>query len=366
MTLGVNAAIVGERPTGLGIYGLQLMDALAALGERLVVFTSAPNAVTAPGARVVPVTPRVRPERGTCGHLARLVWTQTALRAHVRRARLHAMLNLMPEGLLATPVPQVTVIHDVLPLHYPAEYPRQQYYFRHYVPAVLRASRRIIVSSESTRRDLARFYPRVPGDRMRVVPPGIDGRRFSPGAPATSAKPPYALFLGNVLPHKNLPRLVAAFAQATKGTDAVLVIRGSGRPGNVEAVRAHIKACGVEARTDWTPYADAAALADLYRGARMLLLPSLYEGFGMTALEAMACGTPVITSNTSSMPEVVGDAALLVDPARTDDITEAMSRLFHDDALVADLRARGLSRAKLFSWETTGRAVQTAAREAAA
>jgi glycosyltransferase involved in cell wall biosynthesis len=366
VTLGVNAAIVGERPTGLGIYGLQLMDALAALGEQLVVFTSAPDAVTARGARTVRVTPRVRPERGTRGHLARLVWTQTALRAHVRRARPDVLLNLMPEGLLATPVPQVTVIHDVLPLHYPAEYPRQQYYFRHYVPAVLRASRRIIVSSESTRRDLRRFYPRVPDDRMRVVPPGIDVQRFTPGMPARPPRRPYALFLGNVLPHKNLPRLVEAFAEATRDSDAMLVIRGSGRRGNVQQVRARIEQCGMGARVDWTPYAEGAALPDLYRGARMLMLPSLYEGFGMTALEAMACGTPVITSRTSSMPEVVGDAALLVDPERTGDIAAAMARLFRDDALAADLRARGLSRAKLFSWETTGRAVQTAAREAAA
>jgi hypothetical protein len=177
VTLAVNAAIVGERPTGLGGYGLQLMDALAALGERLTVFTSCPEAVTARSAQVVRVSACLRPERGALGHVARLVWTQTALRAHVRRSRPCALLNLMPEGLLASSVPQVTVIHDVLPLHYPAEYPRQQYYFSRYVPAVLAASRRIIVSSESTRRDIVRFYPRVPDDRLRVVAPGVDPRR---------------------------------------------------------------------------------------------------------------------------------------------------------------------------------------------
>jgi glycosyltransferase involved in cell wall biosynthesis len=141
-------------------------------------------------------------------------------------------------------------------------------------------------------------------------------------------------------------------------------MRGSGRRVHSDALRALIQALGVGPRTDWQPYADAAALPALYRGARMLLLPSLSEGFGMTALEAMACGTPVITSATSSMPEVVGDAALLVDPADTAALTAAMTRLFTDDALAEDLRARGLSRAKLFSWETTGRAVQAAVREA--
>ena len=362
--LAVNAAIVGERPTGLGVYGLQLIRALDDLGERMTVVTSCPEAVDAPHARVVRITPRVRPERGAAGHLARLVWTQTALRRHVRRARADALLNLMVEGLLASAVPQVTVIHDVLPLHYPAEYPRQQYYFRHYVPRVLAASRRVIVSSESTRHDIERLYPRVPVDRLRVIPPGYDARRFVPAPPSKPAEPPYALYLGNVMPHKNLVRTVEAFAAVRARTGARLVIRGWGRAHNVEALRAAIARLGVEPQVDWTPYADGDALPDLYRGARLLLLPSLYEGFGMTALEAMACGTPVLTSRTSSMPEVVGDAALLVDPLDTGQIADAMARAFDDDALVEDLRARGLARAKLFSWETTGRAVQQAIREA--
>jgi len=361
--LAVNAAIVGERPTGLGVYGLHLIEALDALGERLTVVTSCPEAVTARHARLVRVSARIRPERGAAGHLARLVWTQTALRAHVRRLRPAALLNLMPEGLLATPVPQVTVIHDVLPLHYPAEYPRQQYYFRHYVPAVLAASRRIIVSSESTRRDILRFYPRVPADRLRVVAPGYDGRRYAPGPPAASS-PPYALFVGNVMPHKNLARLVEAFAAVSARGGVRLVIRGWGRRHNVDDLRARIERLGLRERVDWAPYADGATLPELYRGARMLLLPSLSEGFGMTALEAMACGTPVITAAISSMPEVVGDAAVLVDPLDPGAIAGAMARLFSDDALAEDLRARGLSRAKLFSWELTGRAVQTAVREA--
>jgi glycosyltransferase involved in cell wall biosynthesis len=365
MTLAVNAAIVGARPTGLGIYGLSLIDALAELGEPLTVFTSCPEAVTARRARVVPVSARIRPERGVLGHMARLVWTQTALRAHVRRTRPYALLNLMPEGPLAPPVPQVTVIHDVLPLHYPAEYPRQQYYFAHYVPAVLAASRRIVVSSESTRRDITRFYPRVPDDRLRVVAPGVDLRRYAPGPPSDE-KPPYALYLGNVMPHKNLVRLVKAFAAVRADADVRLVIRGGGHRHHVETLAALIERLSIGDAVDWTPYADGAALPALYRGARMVLLPSLYEGFGMTALEAMACGTPVITSSTSSMPEVVGDAALLVDPADTRAIAGAMHRLFSDDTLAEELRARGLSRAKLFAWDTTARAVQTAVREAAA
>jgi glycosyltransferase involved in cell wall biosynthesis len=362
----VNAAIVGRRPTGLGVYAVQVIRALARLGSRLVVFTSRPDLVADAGVETRPVPAGLAPEHGALAHARRLVWIQTAFRARVRREGAGTVLNLMPEGLLAPALPQITVVHDLLPLRYPSEYPRQQYYFRHYVPLVLRHSRAVVAISESTRHDVLRFYPATPAARVHVALSGYDPALFRPEpGPSPRATPPYALYLGNVLPHKNLDRMVDAFAAAARGTDARLVMRGAGRARHVEALRARIERLGLRARTDWQPYSEAAVLPELYRRARVLLLPSLYEGFGLTALEAMACGTPVITSLTSSMPEVVGDAALLVDPLDTAAIAEAMRRLFSDDALAEDLRVRGLSRAKLFSWETTGRAVQTAVREAA-
>ena len=356
--IAVNAAIVGERPTGLGLYALSLIHELDGLGERLVVYTSRPEAVCAPGARVERVPAAVRPERGTRGHLARLMWTQSGLRLRVARLRPRLLLNLMPEGLLRPAVPQVTVIHDVLPLRSPDEYPRQQYYFRHYVPAVLRQSRAVIVSSESTRRDLVDFYG-LPPETLHVALLGHDTSRFVPSPPATSNGEPYALFVGNVLPHKNLLRLVDAFARAVGDRPGRLVIRGWGRAPHVLALRQRIDGAGIAGRVDWRPYADDDELLDLYRGARALLLPSLHEGFGLTALEAMACGTPVIASDRSSLPEVVGDAAVFVDPEDSTSIAAAIHRLFTDDTLAKAHAARGLERARLFSWEQTARAVQS-------
>jgi glycosyltransferase involved in cell wall biosynthesis len=360
-SIAVNAAIVGERPTGLGIYALSLIRALDDLGERLAVFTSRPDLVSLAHGTARPAPASVRPERGALGHLLRLLWIQTGFRRRLRAVDPGLLLNLMPEGILAPSVPQVTVVHDLLPLIYPEEYPRQQYYFRYYVPAVLRFSHAVLVISESTRRDLLRFY-RLPPDRVHVVLSGYDAARFSPEGPAAARAEPYALFLGNVMPHKNLPRLVEAFATGGAGK---LVIRGWGKPRHVRALQARIAALGIEGRVDWQPYARVEELPALYRGARMLLLPSLHEGFGLTALEAMACGTPVVTSNVSSLPEVVGDAALLVDPDDTASIADASARLFADDQLAKELRERGLERARRFSWEKTGRAVQTILRRVA-
>jgi glycosyltransferase involved in cell wall biosynthesis len=356
--IAVNAAIVGDRPTGLGLSALHLIRQLDALGECLVVYTSRPEVVGAPGARVERVPAAVRPERGAPGHLARLLWTQWGLRRRIAGLRPRLLLNLTPEGLLRPAVPQVTVIHDVLPLRSPEDYPRQQYYFRHYVPAVLRQSRAVIASSESTRRDLVHFY-RLPPDKLHVVLLGYDTARFAPSAPAPADGAPYALFVGNVMPHKNLLRLVDAFAEAAAGIPGRLVIRGWGRATHVHALRKRIAALGIGDRVDWRPYAEDEALPDLYRRARMLLLPSLYEGFGLTALEAMACGTPVLTSNVASLPEVVGDAAVFVDPEDPTSMARAIHHLFTDDTLARTCAERGLVRAHLFSWEKTARAVQS-------
>src|SRR5207302_1097504 len=294
--IAVNAAIVGERPTGLGLYALHLIEALDALGEQLIVYTSRPDLVRARHAIVRAIPVAVRPERGTRGHLSRLLWVQTGLRLRVRGARPALLLNLFPEGLLAPGIPQMTVVHDLLPLHYPEEYPRQQHYFRYYVPAVLRFSRTVIVSSESTRRDLLDYYG-VPSEKLRVILPGYDARQFSPDG-ADGRDEPYALYVGNVMPHKNLTRLVEAFALAANRGPGKLVIRGWGRPRHVHGLRERL-------------------------------------------------------------------AALLVDPLDTAAIADAIVRLFADGRLGNELRERGLARARLFSWEKTGRAVQAAIRQAA-
>jgi len=364
--IAINAAIVGQRPTGLGFYALHLISGLAALGERLVVYTSRPDLISAPRTLARRVSAGMRPERGASGHLRRLLWVQTGLRWRVRQARPRVLLNLMPEGLFAPGLPQVTTVHDLLPLLYPAEYPRQQYYFRHYVPAVLRASRAVIVISESTRRDLLRFYD-VPSEKVHVVLSGYDAERFVPGASAIEAGPdPYLLYVGNVMPHKNLLRLVEAFALVARRLPVRLVLRGWGRPGRVQALRERIAALGIEARVDWRPYAADEELLALYQGARALVLPSLHEGFGLTALEAMACGTPVVAARVSSIPEVVGEAAVLVDPLDPESIAGGLGRILTEDSLCKDLRERGLERARHFSWEATARAVQQAVARAVA
>jgi len=360
-SIAVNAALVGDRPTGLAACIVHIVAALDRLGERLIVFTSRPDLFRTGGAQVFSTPAALRLDRGAAGHMLRLAWTQSVFRSRVRAAGADVVLNCVPEGLLGSSVPQVTVVHDLIPLRYPLGYPRQQPYFRHYVPRVVRGSRAIVASSESTSRDLVHFYHLAPA-AIRVIPLRYAAERFSPALSPTGS--PSALYVGNVMPHKNLIRLLEAFAATDLGSRR-LVIRGWGRRPHVRALEERIVALGLGLRIDWRPYATDAELVALYRGARMLLLPSLYEGFGLTALEAMACGTPVIAANLSSLPELVGAAALLVDPTDSGAIANAISRLFTDDGLVAELSARGLARARLFPWERTATTLRTVVREAA-
>jgi glycosyltransferase involved in cell wall biosynthesis len=159
---------------------------------------------------------------------------------------------------------------------------------------------------------------------------------------------------------------VEAFALVARRLPVRLVLRGSGRPRHVRALRERIAALGLEARVDWRPYAADEELLTLHRGARALVLPSLHEGFGLTALEAMACGTPVVAAGVSSIPEVVGEAAVLVDPLDPESIAAGLGQILTEDSLCKDLRERGLERARHFSWEATARAVQQAVTRAVA
>jgi glycosyltransferase involved in cell wall biosynthesis len=357
--VAINAAVVGERPTGLGVFALSVIDALAELGERLTVYTSRPEAIETPGVDLRRAPAGARPERGVLGHLTRLAWGQLALRAGLRRARPDVLLHLMPEAVLGLGLPQVVTIHDLFPLRYPRDYPRLAWYLRYWMPLVVRACRAVVTISEASRREIVRVYGIEPG-KVHVALCGYDRRRFMPDGPAAEGGEPYVLYVGNVMPHKNLLRMVEAFARLSGSRPARLRIRGWGRPAHVQALRERIAALGIGARVDWQPYAPAADLPQLYRGARVLVMPSLEEGFGLTALEAMACGTPVVASNTSSLPEVVGDAAVLVDPRDTAALAAALERVLGDDGLVRALRDRGLERARQFSWRRTGDAVRCA------
>ena len=366
--IGINASIVGENPTGLGVYSIKVVQELDWLRRDFSVYTSAPEAFTGIGAPVLAAPAAVRPGRGARGHLVRLLWLQSLLRARVRASRHRLLLNTVPEGIVGSAIPQVTIVHDLLPLEFPPEYPRQQYYFRHFVPRILHASRVVVADSGYTRAAVIDRYGLSPA-KVRVVYPGCNPDVYRPNGPpleSRSGDVPYLLYVGNVLPHKNVLRLLDAVAILRRRRSVRLLIRGEGRRAYMRAVRARVETLGLEHTVDFLGYVTEKTMRDLYTHAACLILPSLGEGFGLPVLEAMACGTPVVTAAVSSLPEVAGDAALMVCPHDSVQMADAMFQVLSDRDLRQDLRERGLRQAAGFTWRRTAQALSCVLDEALA
>jgi glycosyltransferase involved in cell wall biosynthesis len=281
---------------------------------------------------------------------------------------LHAPdLLFVPAHVLPLWSPRRTVVttHDLGYLRYPEAHPlSRRLYLRSSTRWNAWRATRILADSEATRRDIV-TYCRVPAGKIDVAYLGVSPRfapvedraRLRSTATRYGIDGPYLLYVGTIQPRKNLLRLIdawAAYVASVPSTPVTLVIAGK-RGWLTEQIELRAAERGIVKRVRFTGYVAADDLPALLSGAVAFLLPSLYEGFGLPVLEAQACGTPVLTSTTSSLPEVAGDAAVLVDPADTAAIREGIARLLEDVELREQLRARGLARVAGWTWERTAR-----------
>ena len=256
--------------------------------------------------------------------------------------------------------PVVVTIHDCIHLRFPQYLPNRMahVYARTFMSIAARRATRIITVSQASKDDI-QHYLHAPAEKIEVIHNGLDPRYLLPPDEASVANvrerfilnAPFILYAGNIKPHKNVERLIDAFAMLREDghQDLKLLIIGdelSKYPGIRRLVHRH----HLHAHVRFLGFVPDATLAALYRLASIFVFPSLFEGFGFPPLEAMASGTPVITSNVSSLPEVVDDAAILIDPLDPAALAAAMSRVLGDDALRADLIRRGRLRVGAFSW----------------
>ena len=263
------------------------------------------------------------------------------------------------------PCPVVATIHDLSFEHLPDTFKRRsRAQLRFTVRRTARHAAQVIVPSEHTRADIVRTYGLAPA-RVNVIPLAASAR-FAPAPPVEVERVrrlykiagDYILAVGSIQPRKNLVRLVRAYAALRRARPHAklpqLVLAGKKAWLYDETLRA-VAACGLAQDVLLTGYVDEADLPALYTGALSFAYPSYFEGFGLPPLEAMRCGTPVVAGDRTSLPEVVGDAALLVDPFDEDAITFALARLIDDNELRAELRCKGLARAAHFSWRASAR-----------
>ena len=258
----------------------------------------------------------------------------------------------IPEAPLYSKPRSVVMCHDLIPLRFPRPTSPLTNYFRYVVPQVLKQAEHIICNSQATADDLIDYY----GIRASKITPillGYDRANFYPKEAANSIEAPYFLYLGRPDPYKNLSGLIKAFA-ALPNSDYHLAIAGSSDPRFTPQLQQQAEELGIAQRVKWLDYLSYEELPVVISNAVALVFPTLWEGFGLPVLEAMACGTPVITSNLASLPEITGEAAILIDPYKRGEITSAMLAVAKDRELRSQLQKLSLQQAQKFSWKLTG------------
>ena len=357
MNICLDARTATDHFPGIGRYTVNLARAMVSIlgrNERLTLLRdptqSSPwDLTTLAGAQVqvidVPLSPFSRRQQ----------WILPRLLRRLEATIYHSPYYLMP---YRPGVPALVTIHDLIPLCYPRYFTLvQRVVFAVTVRLAVRAARRVIAVTRATASDLQR-YLRNSVARASVIPEAADPA-FRPRPPAEveavrrryDLPEQYVLYLGSNKPHKNLVRLVEAWARPRS---LPLVIAGAWDPRYSEP-RQRAEALGLGGSVLWFGPALELDLPAIYTGAIAFVFPSLYEGFGLPVLEAMACEIPVACSHASSLPEVVGEAALTFDPTDTTAIARAVDRLLSDADLRADLRKRGVRQAARFSWERAAR-----------
>ncbi|PIG94923.1 glycosyltransferase family 1 protein [Gloeocapsopsis sp. IPPAS B-1203] len=338
----INLSYLLSRPTGTSTYALNLIPHLQ-IDHTLLVNQQ----ITAHNCYIVPSNQTA--EQGWRGHIRRLSWTQFQLPQIYKKLRSHLLFSPIPEAPLYTQCRYIVNVNDLIPLHFPNRSPLTSY-FRYYVPQVLKQAEHILCISQATAKDITDFFG-ISANKITPILLAHDVNHFRFIDLPTSN---YFLYIGRHDPYKNLHRVITAFAALP--CDYELWLAGPFDPRYTPALQTAAAELNISDRIKILDYVKYQDLPTIINQAIALVFPSLWEGFGLPVLEAMACGTPVITSNISSLPEVAGDAALLVDPYNTAEITAAMQAIATESGLRSHLSELSCARANNFSWAKTGQA----------
>jgi glycosyltransferase involved in cell wall biosynthesis len=357
MRIGIDARLTYYTTAGIGQYTINLLRALADIGsnDSFIVFQSRKAE-----SRLV--------DRRDFRHLG--LWTPSHHRLEPYLLGLELLqysLDLLHSPDFIPPFrgrfKSIITIHDLAFLHYPHFLTRESARYYGGIDQAVRRAHHVIAVSESTRRDITNLLG-VPDDRITVIYEAADPhyRPLDRGEALRFVRQRFGLperfilFVSTIEPRKNVQGLLRAYAQFLDDykLDVGLVLAGA-EGWLFEEVFELVEELGLQRACRFLGKVSPEDLPYLYNAARCLAHPAFYEGFGLTPLEAMACGTPAVVSNVSSLPEVVGDAALLVDPDDEEGLIVALWRLMTDDDLWAELREKGLQRARAFSWEKTAR-----------
>jgi glycosyltransferase involved in cell wall biosynthesis len=359
MHIAIDACCLGRRKTGNETYirgllsGFEILFARGVTGVRLTILTT--SAYTG--------------KRADC-----FEWIDIPLGKFITRNFLtipSVLQKLSPDlfhgvywsRFFAQPLPTVLMVHDLSFVSFPQGFrAHEQWVYANLVRACARSAKHVLTVSQFSKQELMRHW-RIPADKITVTYDGLDSCYEASGSEPIREEPSYILYVGNLHPRKNIVRLLDAYVKVCRSGTFPHRLRIVGQATWMAGeVFAAVRESEFASRVDFTGYVSYEKLASLYQNAAVCVYPSLYEGFGLPVLEAMACGCPVVCSNTTSVPEVAGDACVLVNPESSIEIAQGIRSILSNPALDADLRERGPRQAAKFTWEACAEATLAAYR----
>jgi len=353
--IGINASFLNEKPTGVGVFTREVSSRLCALHPETVILTSVP--IAGVGDDRIRKTPfSVRGGMKFSSNLMRMIYDNALLPFAIRRYGIDVLFCPILEFPLIPTSRLVVTVHDLHPIYFPEQFGMAARHFRFSLKLLPRIADRVIVPSHFVKEEILKVCA-VESRRIDVLHGGYDSHVFKPlstGMEKDSLerhgiRGPYILFVGSLFPYKNVTTLIKAFLEIKNRIPHSLVIIGKrelSRDPLPEDERIHC-----------IGYIEREGLATFYSSADLLVHPSFFEGFGITILEAMACGAPVISSRGGSLPEVVGDAGILFDPHDGASLSRLILDVLGNRRLRNELVEKGFEQVKGFSWDKTAAGV---------
>ncbi|MEO5562135.1 MAG: glycosyltransferase family 1 protein [Chitinophagaceae bacterium] len=367
LAIGINGSMLDDQPSGVGVYSFNVINNLSALYaidklRKLTVFTPT-TAFLHKDISIIKLSMLMQSSRhGKIAAFSRFCWNTFLYHFKARKFDLVISPTTHGSFLLKN---QIITIHDLLSLRYNNISPHQRFYFKFLLPKLISRSKLIITVSETTKKDIIHFF-NCPEEKVKVIHNGYDDTRYYLSTENENLIEQkynvrkYLLAVGPTYPHKNFETLLNSYNALSTDTKQryPLVIAG-GKKKYIDHLEQLVRKQGLDPYVRFLGYVPIELMPALYREAFAMVFPSLYEGFGIPLLEAMACGCPVISSKTSSMPEVCGDAVEYFDPLDTKALTASIEKIITNESFRKELKEKGLVRSRKFSWKQTAQSLKT-------
>jgi glycosyltransferase involved in cell wall biosynthesis len=361
MKIGINATFLNDKPTGVGIFTKETSTMLCTLHKETIVFTSVDLEGLHQGQ--IHKTPSWAQGSKKLSHnVNRTIYTNIVLPFLIKKRKIEILFCPITEFPLIQPSPLVVTVHDLHPLYFPEQFGLSSSYFKFSLKLLTKWARRLIVPSHFVKQELLKYLS-TESSFINIVPPGYDKALFKPldeefkkeFLKKYGIEEPFILFVGSLFPYKNIKTLLKTFLDIQGKIPHSLVVIGK-----KELFQEKLPE---QNRIHYLDYVRVEDIPGFYSYADIYVHPSLVEGFGMTIVEAMACGTPVISSNRGSLPEVVREAGILFDPSDSQQLGEQILTVLYNKNLKNEMREMGFQQVKQYSWEKTAKDISHICKE---